>query len=251
MLAILFDLDGVLIDSAPDISGAVNATLINFGYKPLNIPRITTFIGNGVRTLLMRSLNETCGRDPEYGILAYSDNWHHNTTDTEAFNTILPSNVDFQEIVDWYRNYYTTHAVVNTVLYPGVSEMIAHFSDKKIPMAIVSNKPRSIATVILDKLNISKYFAAIVGPEDVEHIKPDPEGLFLALNKINETYNSNYQPSQLFMVGDSAGDIKSGRAFGCKTIAITGGYGNKEKLAAENADFTLKLAKDVVSCCNL
>ncbi|NLM00993.1 MAG: HAD hydrolase-like protein [Treponema sp.] len=254
--AFIFDLDGVLIDSAPDISLAVNATLAHFSFNTLPIPQITTYIGNGIRTLLKRSINASCGRDPEFNIKIYSDNWHDissNTTDEqylsnedESFFVGTKNKENFQQIVDFYREYYKTNSVIKTSIYKGMTELLNKIHKKNIPMAIASNKPRLISNVIFDKLDLTHFFDVVAGPEDVENIKPASDMLFFVQKQLSKKFNKSFTATNMVMIGDSASDIMAAKNFGCKSVAITSGYGNIEKLNASGADMFLSLAGEII-----
>ena len=90
------------------------------------------------------------------------------------------------------------------------------------------------------------FFTAIIGPELLTHIKPDPEGLALAVKEIERAQRIRVERNKVLMVGDSASDIQAGHAFGCKSCAVTCGLGNREKLLGENADIVVSHAGDLL-----
>ncbi|MGI5172661.1 HAD-IA family hydrolase [Treponema sp. OMZ 840] len=214
--AVLFDLDGVIINSGADIAASVNATLIHFGYTEVPEDVLIGYVGNGAKSLLSRSL-------------AYQ---HVSVSD-------MP---DFQEFFEWYVSWYRSHAVCKTVLYDGVYELLERLKAKNIYAAVVSNKPLSVTEEVLKHFKIDVFFDAVVGPEQLQHIKPDPEGLVLAVNLIEKKYGTKIPRNNIIMVGDSATDIQAGRNFGCRTCAVTDGLGNREALLAEKADIVVPLA---------
>ena len=85
-----------------------------------------------------------------------------------------------------------------------------------------------------------------MGPEQLSRIKPDPEGLALAVSLIEKKRNITIVPKKVLMIGDSATDVQAGRALGTHTCAVTEGYGNREKLLAENADIVVPFAGELV-----
>ncbi|MCR5288694.1 MAG: HAD hydrolase-like protein [Treponema sp.] len=221
--AVVFDCDGVIINSAADMAAAVNATLAHFGLALLPEQKIVSFVGNGAKKLIERSI---IAADPE------------NPCDEERVQSVLT----------WYKCYYNNHAVDRTMLYPGFYDLIQSLFIHGYQMAVVSNKPLETTREILSYFDIEDYFECIIGPEIVKQMKPDPEGLALALREINKKNAENpIRPEQLLMVGDSHVDIQTGHNFKCATCAVTGGLGNQEKLAAEHADITVHYAGDLRS----
>ncbi|WP_428770223.1 HAD-IA family hydrolase [Treponema sp. HNW] len=218
--AVLFDLDGVLIDSGADIASSVNAALTHFGYKEEPQDTIISFVGDGAKNLLIRALGYQ-------GIKA----------DT------MPN---FSEFFDWYVERYRTHSAEKTLLYKGVYELLEKLREKGVFCAVVSNKPLSVTREILKHFSIDCFFDAVVGPEQLSRIKPAPEGLALAIDLIEKKRNAAIVPEKVLMVGDSATDIQAGRALGAHTCAVTEGFGDRKKLLAENADIVVPFAEELV-----
>lgn len=227
---LLFDFDGVIANTAKDIARSVNATLENFGFDPLSQEQIIIFVGNGAERLLRRS------------IAASIQISQKNPEEIQA--------PPFEEIYAWYVDYYRKHAVEQTELYLGAKDLLELLSIQDIPAAIVSNKPHEITDAILQQMDIRKYFVTIIGPEQTNHVKPDPEGLILAMNQINQrqqaTGKSPIPPENFLMVGDSHTDIEAGKNAGTKTCALINGFGNKEKLLASKPDVTLFMVCELI-----
>lgn len=227
---LIFDFDGVLANTAIDIASSVNATLENFGFQPLSQEQIIIFVGNGAEKLLKRSIAASIQLSKK------------NPDEIQA-----PA---FEEIYSWYVDYYRSHSVEKTELYPGVQDLLELLSIQEIPASIVSNKPFEITDAILRRMNISKDFVSIIGPEQTSHVKPDPEGLFLAMEQINQRQRAFGKPAippeNFLMVGDSHTDIEAGRNAGTKTCALTSGYGNQEKLLASQPDVTLHMVCELI-----
>ncbi len=245
--AAIFDLDGVLFNTTLDIAHSVNLTFKHFGYKELPLPRITSFIGNGIRTLIKRAINEGVNRDSEYGITSFSDNWNESTIEEDELyvKQLMPeANFGFQDVVSYYKKMYTENPVIHSQPYPGVIETLKLLHAKKIPIAVATNKPHPITVEIFKIFDILKYFDAILGPEDVEHIKPSSDMLKKANALINEKYGINLTAQDMLMVGDSDSDMKAAHEFGTKSLAVLGGYGNKEKLKSQNPDWVVQYAGD-------
>ena len=215
---VLFDFDGVIIDSSKDIAAAVNQTFSYFGYGSLTEPEIIKNVGHGAEHLLACCLNDICIKNHK------------------AFNPeILP------EIKKWYIDYYNSHAVVETEIYPGVMELLYQLSLEDIRMGIVSNKPIKVTETILEHFDIIDYFDVMVGPELIKEIKPAPDGIKLAVDTINKWITAigeeMISPEQVLMVGDSGVDIKAAKSFGAFSCGVLGGIGNPEGVKAENPSF--------------
>lgn len=222
--AIIFDFDGVIADTVVDIADAVNKTLENFGFTTLPVATVLSFTGDGAVKLLQRAL--------------------------EAADKIEQTSATFRDIYQWYLQYYESHCVAKTVLYPGMENLLELLNIKNIPVAIVSNKPWAVTDAIVKKLNIAHLFATVIGPEQTAHVKPNPEGILLAIKTINEKLAEHHKAplrlEEVLMVGDSATDIQAGKNAGIKTCAVTGGYGNKEKLRQATPDMELVLASELM-----
>ncbi|WP_178842739.1 HAD hydrolase-like protein [uncultured Treponema sp.] len=224
----VFDCDGVVINSAEDIASAVNVSLKQFGYWQIPLQNVVEFVGDGTEMLLLRALKfSTKGKFDE-----------NSPYGRESFRKIL----------DFYLDYYHSHAVEKTTLYAGIKELFNLLKSKGKKICLLTNKPGQIALSILKKLEAAEYFDLITAPDTLDENgklipkKPAPDGLEYTLRQINLKYGANFKPENVIMFGDSAQDIQAGKAFGCKTVACRGGLGNKEKLLAEKADFSFSVA---------
>lgn len=219
--ALIFDFDGVIANTIVDICLSVNSTLEHFGYSSLSQKQIVILVGNGAENLLRRSI----------------------AASLQISKNVLPTEPVFEDVYKWYIEYYKNHCAEKTSLYPKVQDLLDFLTIKEIPATIVSNKPQEITDTILSKMNINKYFTSVIGPEKTNHVKPDPEGLILAMEHINQRQQDRglpiILPENVLMVGDSDTDIQAGKSAGTKTCAIMTGYGNREKLLASQADISL------------
>ncbi|HEX4380188.1 MAG TPA: HAD hydrolase-like protein, partial [Candidatus Acidoferrum sp.] len=144
--ALIFDLDGTLIDSKLDLIHAVNATLTEMDRATLSDEVISSYIGHGAPMLMSRALGGVAKEDELARGLGY------------------------------FLEYYDAHKLDNTCLYPGVTETLANLGEQNIAMALLTNKPVKISVRILEALGIAKYFHAIYGGNSFETKKPDPLG---------------------------------------------------------------------------
>lgn len=190
--AIIFDLDGTLIHSAPDIHAAANVALAGIGRGPLSLPTIISFIGNGMDTLVSRCLDATGGGDADL----------HQTT----FDLLLKS--------------YTANMTTLTHPYPGVITALDSFRSAGIPLGICTNKPDQPAQDICNQLNLNQYFDVIAGAMQDQPKKPDPHPLLQCCAQMG------VEPGDALYVGDSAVDYHTARNAGVRFRLFSEGYLN-------------------------
>ncbi len=190
--AIIFDLDGTLIDSVDDLANSVNYTLGKLDLPLHTTEEIKSFVGDGVQKLIKRSLGQT-----------------HMEKFDDAFAIFM--------------KHYGTHCTDNTVLYPEVAETIS-FLAEKYSLAVLTNKSATFSHKILTALKIDSYFKEVLGGDSLPTKKPDPAGILYLADKWG------LAPDQLVMVGDHATDIEVGQRAGCKTVFIEGGIGETRGL---------------------
>ena len=198
--AVLFDFDGTLIDSRKDIAASANATRRHYAMPSLPEETIGAYIGNGVQVLLEKIM-ET--KDPER----------------------------LKEALRFYKDYYRDHCADHTSVYPGTIELLEALQNRKIKMAVVSNKPQEFTVLILEKLGLARFFAVALGPESTVNRKPHPEPLLTVLRRMA------INPSGAVMIGDSAVDVEAARAAGIPVGIVTQGYGDHEALMAAKPDW--------------
>ncbi len=186
--ALIFDLDGTLIDSKLDLAQAVNATLSEMGRGPLPHDQIFGYVGQGAPMLIRRALG---------------DGW---------------SDADCQRALEFFLGYYRAHMLDNTVTYPGVREGLAQLAELR--MAVLTNKPVRISRDILQGLGIAGYFQYIYGGNSFERKKPDPMGV--------ECLRSDFglAPREVMIVGDSEIDVLTARNAGTWACGVTYGLGS-------------------------
>jgi phosphoglycolate phosphatase len=189
--AILFDLDGTLIDSAPDITCAVNELLDGRGLPPLTLPQVKSMIGNGVEKLVERAF-------------AASDRPLSKAGLEEANREMAP--IYRRHITRWTRP------------MPGAAEALARLHVARIRLGVATNKPQAATREILLHFGMLERLGAIVGGDAVTHKKPAPEALLLALERLETA------PQDALMVGDSITDVEAARAAGVPVMLIRGGY---------------------------
>ncbi|MER9882412.1 phosphoglycolate phosphatase [Mesorhizobium sp. M0118] len=189
--AILFDLDGTLVDSAPDIAAAVNELLADRDLPPLRLDQVKAMIGGGIKKLVERAF--AASGTPLLG-----------STLDEANRVMAPI--------------YRRNLTGRTRLMPGVREVLTHLHLSGMAMGVVTNKPQLAAREILLHFRLTDYLGAIVGGDAVTYLKPAPDALLLALDQLE------VEPRDTLMVGDSSADVAAARAAGMAVILLRGGY---------------------------
>lgn len=187
-----FDLDGTLVDSAPDLTISLNYMLKEMQLPATKEAAVRSWIGNGALKLIQRALKHAQISQPSEQQLAQAK---------ELFFTAYARNVAEQ-----------------TFCYPHCRSMLAYFKAAHVRMACVTNKPRQFTLPLMRKLSLDEFFAAYVCGDDLPSKKPDPTPVLTAVEQLNGS------PAQGFMVGDSVTDMISARKAGVGAIFATYGY---------------------------
>jgi phosphoglycolate phosphatase len=204
--ALIFDLDGTLIDSKLDLALAVDATLEEMGRTQLPHVKIYSFIGQGAPRLIARALGE--GATEEECRLA----------------------------LEFFIRYYSAHKLDNTKLYPGVRAGLDALAG--MPMAVLTNKPVRVSRSILQGLGIANFFRAVYGGNSFERKKPDPMGVEMILTEFGAA------AAQVMLVGDSEVDVQTARNAGTWACGVTYGLGS-HRLAEFPPDLLLDSLADL------
>ncbi|MEO1207142.1 MAG: phosphoglycolate phosphatase [Pseudomonadota bacterium] len=207
--AILFDLDGTLIDSVPDIAAALNKVLQGIGRPGFTNAAVATLVGDGARTLVARALEMSQPND----IPAFDG------TTTDAL---------YQDFIA----HYDAAPCNQTVLYPNALRCLVALRKQGGKLAIVTNKPEELTQRIMKELSLAQLFEVIVGASDARPLKPDPAMLDYAIQAMEcKTANAVF-------IGDSGADVKAARAAQIPVVLLTHGYMNADP-SLLNADATL------------
>lgn len=199
--AVLFDLDGTLLDSALDFHAIVNALLIEHNRSPVTYEFLKSEVSEGARAMLCHA----------FALPA----------DDELIEALLV------ELLARYETQVCDHAM----MFPGMDELLLHLEAAGIPWGIVTNKPRRFSETILHKLALHSRCSVLVCPEDVTHTKPDPESLYLACKLTHTCATSS------IYIGDHLRDIDAGNRANMFTIGALYGYIRaNENTATWNAD---------------
>jgi phosphoglycolate phosphatase len=186
--ALIFDLDGTLIDSKLDLALSVNATLAELGRAPLQHEQIFSYVGRGAPALIAQALGPGA------------------------------SEQDCMLGLEYFIKYYSAHKLDNTLLYPGVQEALDAL--KGMPMAVYTNKPVRVSRSIIQGLNLNGHFRYVYGGNSFERKKPDPMGVQSILREFGAS------PQQVMFVGDSEVDVQTARNAGTWICGVTYGFGS-------------------------
>lgn len=198
--AIFFDLDGTLVDTAPDLGGAANHIRSSLGLEPLPLPDYRPVASAGARGLLRKAIG------------------------------ITPEHADFPRHRDAFLAHYAAHLADRSGLFEGFAETLAGFTARGIRWGVMTNKPKRYTDALMAALKLDIDACAIVSADEVPQAKPAPDGLLLACER------AGVEPARCWYVGDDKRDIDAGRAAGMVTVAAEWGYEGEHALAGWQAD---------------
>jgi N-acetyl-D-muramate 6-phosphate phosphatase len=213
---ILFDLDGTLVDTAPDLGCALNIQLERHGKKPLSDSTIRPFASHGSKGLLGLGFG------------------------------ITPKDTDFLAKREEYLNIYDEVFTRSPKLLDGVAELLQAIENKDLKWGIVTNKPRRFTNRLIESMGLHLHPACIVSGDDAPQPKPSPATLLLACSLVG------VRPENCIYVGDAERDIQAGKAAGMKTVVALFGYIDKTDTPQEwGADAMIKTPADLLSFLNI
>ncbi len=201
---IIFDLDGTLIDSVPDLSNAVNHTLKSLDRDVFSQDIVRRWVGNGAQILVKRAL---CG------------------------DVIIDENIDeelFKKAMEIFLDFYSLNLSVETILYPEVKNTLLSLKSKGYRLAIITNKPYSFIKPILETFELIDIFEEYLGGDSLDLKKPNPLPLLHLCEKLN------IDTQKALMVGDSKNDIIAANGANIESIAVTYGYNYDEDISIHN-----------------
>lgn len=212
--AIIFDLDGTLVDSVRDLRDAVNVLLAEERLRQLELDEVKSMIGDGAAKLVERAISATGG-------------------DLSR----LPA------LVSRFLQIYEADATRHTEAYPGVVETLAGLRRLGLPLAVVTNKPYGATIDILEALGLRGYFDAVIGGDTLPERKPHPAPILAALKQLGVA------PEAALMVGDNYHDVQAAQAAGARAFAVTYGYSHKPhaELGADHLIHTMSELLPIVS----
>lgn len=190
--AVLFDLDGTLIDTVGDLAIAAERTLAEFGRAPRSIDDVRTYVGRGMANLVRRCLCD--------GVSDPADD------------------ATVEAAIEVFRRHYAEVNGRFSTVYPGVPDTLAAMRAMGLNLACVTNKPEAFTVPLLARMEIDHYFSAVVSGDTLPVKKPDPAMLEHACRLLDTPV------TQSLMIGDSANDAQAARAAGMPVLLVTYGY---------------------------
>ncbi len=189
--ALLFDLDGTLVDTAPDLLGALNAVLVREGRGPIDPQTLRHMVGFGAGSLIQQAMAAT--GEP-----------------------VMPERLPV--LIDGFIEHYRAHIVDDSHPFSGVVETLAQLRKDGARLAVLTNKPQELADPILDALDLTKFFGVIHGAGRLSYSKPDPRVVHHVLDALGGA------GAGAVMIGDSATDVATARAANIPVILVSYGY---------------------------
>jgi phosphoglycolate phosphatase len=188
--ALVFDLDGTLADTAPDLAGAMNAVLREAGRPELPLSAVRAMVGRGARVLIEKGFSASGGAPSGPGLDAY---------------------------VARFLEHYRENIVSGSRLFPGVRETIARLT-QSAALGVCTNKPIALTELLLDRLQFRAPFACVRGADSAPYRKPDPRHLFDVIDGLGASR------ARAVLIGDSETDVKTARAAGVPVVLVSFGY---------------------------
>ncbi len=201
MPAFLFDLDGTLADTLPDLAASTNYVREQNGLQAVDDATVRTYVGDGARTLLRRSLAE-----------------------------LQPDDNAIEAAFATYIEHHRAQCTVHAELFPGALEYLSRLREQDYAIAVVTNKPEQFAIPVVRHLGLDQFASVVIGGDTLPTKKPDPAMLKHALDMLGST------TEQATMIGDGLPDLRAGKALKIQTIGCLFGYGCPEALRSEGAD---------------
>lgn len=203
---IIFDLDGTLVDSKFDLTDSVNFVRHKYGFNPLPIDEVSSYLGSGITALVKAVLSEL-------------------------------KDEDFNIAVKMFKDNYAKHLTDKTRAYCGVAKMLSSILQPKV---LLSNKDEKFSKKILKTLELSKFFIEIYGGDSFKEKKPNPLPIFEIMKKFS------LKKEEVIIVGDGTNDILVGKNAGIKTIGVSYGYSSLEHIKNLAPDFIVKDTNEII-----
>lgn len=189
---IVFDLDGTLIDTAPDLTAALNHVLASEGRPELSLAGVRGLVGHGARALIERGM--AASGAPPLG--------EH----------------EMQPLLERFLTHYRANIANYSLPFPGVTGVLDYFQARKAMLAVCTNKPEKLSLSLFSALDMHSYFPVVLGSDSLHVRKPDPRHLLETIQQ------AGGDPARAVMVGDSATDVDTARAAGIPVVAVSFGY---------------------------
>ncbi len=209
---VVFDLDGTLIDTVPDLAAAVDQTLLDLSLQPVGEARVRTWVGNGATKLMERALRHAAGE----------------------------SSVAVQQALDLFFDHYGTELWARSKLCPGVAETLPRLVTRGLHLAVCTNKPTRFVKPLLKHFGIDRFFPVFLGGDDLPVKKPDPSPLLHLAEQLGVS------AVNCLVVGDSSNDVEAARAAGMAVAAVSYGYNYCENLGDCDPDVVVDTISELL-----
>ena len=201
--AVLFDLDGTLVDTLTDLNDAVNYVLKKYSHKTVEAKDFYKMVGRGNEHMIRSALPEEKKNDKNY----------------------------VAELLNEFFAYYKEHCADKSRTYEGIDELIEGLKKEEVSVAIVTNKAQIMTDVLVPQIFKEGTFSAVIGQRDGVPKKPEPHMPFLAMSEMD------VNPDECLFVGDSGVDMETGKNCGNIPVGVTWGYRDREELINKGARF--------------
>lgn|SRR5690625_988493 len=211
--AVLFDLDGTLVDSVPDLATAVDAMLVEMRREAVGEAQVRQWVGNGAQRLVKRALTGEMQAEPEAAL--------------------------FETALSRFLDHYARHLTDRSRLYDGAREALASLRAQGLLLGLVTNKPERFIAPLLSSLAIEADFSVVVGGDTLAQKKPHPAPLLHAAQQLK------VEPEAVLMVGDSRNDVLAARHAGMRVLCVPYGYNHGEDIQAAAPDALVANLRDI------
>ncbi len=212
--ALLFDLDGTLLASAPDLAIAIDRMLTELHLPSAGLERVARWVGDGARQLVIEALQ-----------FAKAD-----INDTSINNAL-----------QIYQRHYGEYLNRSSHLFPGVREALQHFHAQGMRMACVTNKGARFTEPLIDHFGLREWLPVVVSGDTLSQRKPDPAPLLEACRQLQVA------PQRAIMIGDSRNDVRAARAANMPVICVRHGYNHGRPIEGEKPDFIIESFFDLIA----
>ena len=196
--ALLFDLDGTLVDSVPDLALSINYALAKIGLPARQEHAVRHWVGNGLDRLIHRAITQSMDGEADHDL--------------------------YRQAGEHFQHRYSIHFADQSQLYPGVARALQQLHSLGYHLACVSNKPAQFIPPILDHFGISQWFDSTIGGDSTPEKKPHPLPLLTAIKELGASAQRS------LMVGDSLSDFNAGTRAGVPVVMVSWGYSQGEDL---------------------
>jgi phosphoglycolate phosphatase len=214
---IMFDLDGTLVDSVPDLAVAVDKMLVQLGRPKAGLEAVRQWVGNGAPVLVRRALAGSIDHGGVDDALA-----------EQALELFMQAYAEKHEF---------------TVVYPGVRETLKWLQKNGVEMALITNKPERFVAPLLDEMKLGRFFRWIVGGDTMPQKKPDPAALFFVMKM------AGIPASQSLFIGDSRSDVQAAKAAGVACVALSYGYNHGRPIEEESPALVIDDLRKLIPGC--